>query len=252
MHHLIETSLTLVCLCNIIHLMSDPEGNSQFCFPESLRENKANPVGPDIKRFVIFLDFHFNSNKRIIGAKQNSRYLAHKTNLASAWNKYVRFATRSRLGSSQLNVLFSGGPYHPINPKNCIYIVFYILVPSQSRRALQGVSRGTLFPCSLRKLGCVALFPLLFLICSLLFHRTHLSPPPQRPQKASIKGPNAKIAGLIFFCLNSNQPDQPRLRWCPFQSFVLRNEATWANFNFNKRILIQQPFLYWVYRSTTK
>ena len=28
MHHLIETSLTLVCLCNIKHLMSDPEGNS--------------------------------------------------------------------------------------------------------------------------------------------------------------------------------------------------------------------------------
>ena len=58
--------------------MSDPEGNSQFCFPEShqdSRENKTNwfPEGPDIKCFVIFLDFHFNSNKRITGENQNSR-----------------------------------------------------------------------------------------------------------------------------------------------------------------------------------
>ena len=39
------------------------------------RENKTNwfPEGPDIKCFVIFLDFHFNSNKRITGANQNSR-----------------------------------------------------------------------------------------------------------------------------------------------------------------------------------
>ena len=31
------------------------------------RENKANwfPEGPDTKCFVIFLDFHFNSNNRI-------------------------------------------------------------------------------------------------------------------------------------------------------------------------------------------
>ena len=46
--------------------MSDPEGNSQFCFPES----------PDVSQeecFVIFLDFHFNSNKRITKANQNSR-----------------------------------------------------------------------------------------------------------------------------------------------------------------------------------
>ena len=40
------------------------------------RENKtANwfPDGPDTKCFVIFLDFHFNSNQRITGANQNSR-----------------------------------------------------------------------------------------------------------------------------------------------------------------------------------
>ena len=40
--------------------MSDPEGN---WFPE----------GPDIKCFVIFLDFHFNSNKRITGANQKKK-----------------------------------------------------------------------------------------------------------------------------------------------------------------------------------
>ena len=51
----------------------------QFCFPENqtsgLEENKINwfPKGPDIKCFVIFLDFHFSSNKRITGANQNSR-----------------------------------------------------------------------------------------------------------------------------------------------------------------------------------
>ena len=44
-----------------------------FCLGkrQDLRENKTNwfPEGPDIK----FLDFHFNSNKRITGANQNSR-----------------------------------------------------------------------------------------------------------------------------------------------------------------------------------
>ena len=39
------------------------------------RENKTNwfPDGPDIKCFVIFLDLHFNSNKRITAANQNSQ-----------------------------------------------------------------------------------------------------------------------------------------------------------------------------------
>ena len=31
------------------------------------------PEGPDMKWFVIFLDFHFNSNKGKTGANQNSR-----------------------------------------------------------------------------------------------------------------------------------------------------------------------------------
>ena len=53
-----------------------------WCFPRRSRgkhhdskENKTNcfPEGPDIKCFVVFLDFHFNSNKRITGANQNSR-----------------------------------------------------------------------------------------------------------------------------------------------------------------------------------
>ena len=46
-------------------------------FPETKsRENKTNwfPERPDIKCFVVFLDFHFNSNKRITEAiNQNSR-----------------------------------------------------------------------------------------------------------------------------------------------------------------------------------
>ena len=53
----------------------------QFCFPrgslgkhQDSRENKTNwfPEGPDIKCLVIFLDFHFNSIKRITGASINS------------------------------------------------------------------------------------------------------------------------------------------------------------------------------------
>ena len=53
-----------------------------WCFPrrsqgkhQDSRENKTIwfAQGPDIKCFVIFLDFHFNSNKRITGANQNSR-----------------------------------------------------------------------------------------------------------------------------------------------------------------------------------
>ena len=47
---------------NIIHLMSAPEGNSEFCFPESLnvsrdevegKQNSLFPSGADIKYFVI-------------------------------------------------------------------------------------------------------------------------------------------------------------------------------------------------------
>jgi len=47
------------------------------------RENKTNwfPKGTDIKYFI-FLDFHFNSNKRITEANQNSRLGTYKnTNL---------------------------------------------------------------------------------------------------------------------------------------------------------------------------
>ena len=69
----------IYCKCNVIHLMSDPEGNSFVS-----RENKTNwfPEGPDIKCFVVFLDFHFNSNKRITEANQNSRLSTYSnTNL---------------------------------------------------------------------------------------------------------------------------------------------------------------------------
>ena len=58
------------CVVNIIHLnvRSRAKGNS-FVFPRVLmsRENKTNwfPKGPCIKCFVISLNFHFNSNKRI-------------------------------------------------------------------------------------------------------------------------------------------------------------------------------------------
>ena len=68
--------------------MSDPEGNSYFlfsrescCLSQESRENKTNwfPEGPDIKCFVILLDFHFNSDKSITDnrseSKQSTRFL---------------------------------------------------------------------------------------------------------------------------------------------------------------------------------
>ena len=57
--------------------MSDPEGNS-FVFPrikhQDSRKTKLTGFPRDLtlKCFVIFLDFHFSSNKRITGANQNS------------------------------------------------------------------------------------------------------------------------------------------------------------------------------------
>ena len=48
------------------------------------------PKGPDIKRFVIFLDFHFNSNKRIMGANQSSRFGTYDN--IHTFNNYLRKA----------------------------------------------------------------------------------------------------------------------------------------------------------------
>ena len=52
------------------------------------RANKTNwfREGPDIKCFVIPLDFHFNSNKRITGANQNSTYSNTKLILKTRLN----------------------------------------------------------------------------------------------------------------------------------------------------------------------
>ena len=40
-------------------------------------KTKLFPQGPDIYCFVIFLDFHFNSDRRITGTNQNSRLGAY-------------------------------------------------------------------------------------------------------------------------------------------------------------------------------
>ena len=48
-----------------MHLMLDPEENSYFCFPESPDVSKDWFADwPDIKFFVIFLDFQFNVLKQ--------------------------------------------------------------------------------------------------------------------------------------------------------------------------------------------
>ena len=66
-----------------MHLIMFPRETVSFVFPRVLssrkhqdsRKNKTNwfPEGPDIKCFVIFLDLHFNKNKRVTGANQNRR-----------------------------------------------------------------------------------------------------------------------------------------------------------------------------------
>ena len=56
------------------------------------RESKTNwfPEGAGIKCFVIFLDFHFNSKKRITGMNQYSRFRTKKnTNLIVKTTEWV-------------------------------------------------------------------------------------------------------------------------------------------------------------------
>ena len=62
-------------------------------------------------------------------------------------------------------------------------------------------SPGVLFLLFPSKIGLCCLVPT---VIPNLFRAfpPYASYPPQRPQKASFKGPNAKIACLIFFCLN--------------------------------------------------
>ena len=70
----------------IMHLMSVlmfPSTSSRLGKHQDSRENKTSwfPEGTDVKCFT-FLDFHFNSNKRITEANQNSRLGTYKnTNL---------------------------------------------------------------------------------------------------------------------------------------------------------------------------
>ena len=62
------------------------------------RENKTNwfPEGLDVKCFVIFLDFHFNSNKRITRANQNSRLgIYNNTNLIPKTTEWMIYEVLS-------------------------------------------------------------------------------------------------------------------------------------------------------------
>ena len=62
------------------------------------RENKTNwfPEGPDIKCFVIYLAFHFNSIKRITGANQNSQLRTYNnTNLIFKTTKWMIYKVLS-------------------------------------------------------------------------------------------------------------------------------------------------------------
>ena len=102
-YNIYQTLKLLVCLTHVA-LMSDSEGNS-FVFPgrsrgkhQDSRENKTNwfPERPDIKGFVIILDFHFNSNERITRANQNSRLSSYKnTNLILKTNEWITYKVLS-------------------------------------------------------------------------------------------------------------------------------------------------------------
>ena len=80
------------------------------------KQNKlANwfPEGPDIKCFVIFLDFHFNTNKRITGANQNSRFSTYKnTNIILKTTEWMIYKSTFRIVSasfSSTSCCFSSG-----------------------------------------------------------------------------------------------------------------------------------------------
>ena len=62
--------------------MSDPAGK------RTRRKTKLNcfPEGPDSKCFVIFVDFHFNSNKRITGAGVPSLSHMHPFIIKIIWD----------------------------------------------------------------------------------------------------------------------------------------------------------------------
>ena len=62
---------------------------------------------------------------KLLKERNVRRYLGHKTGLASVWINCVRLATRSRLRSSHLNVLFSGVPYHLITQRAVEYHTSY-------------------------------------------------------------------------------------------------------------------------------
>ena len=75
-------------------------------FPETKsRENKTNwfPEGPDIKCFVIFLDFHFISNKRIAGANQNSRLGTYNTNIILKTTEWMIYKSTFRILSASFS-----------------------------------------------------------------------------------------------------------------------------------------------------
>ena len=76
----------IVRVTSTCYLTDIEVGTRQLGKHQDSRENKTNwfPEGPDMKCFVIFLDFHFNSIKRITGSNQNSRlgtYMFNDTNL---------------------------------------------------------------------------------------------------------------------------------------------------------------------------
>ena len=96
--------------------MSDPEVPVRPGKHQGSRENKTNrfPEGPGIKRFVIFLDFHFNKNKRITGANQNNRLGSYKnTNLILKTTEWMIYKVLSlyylHLSFSSTSCCFSSG-----------------------------------------------------------------------------------------------------------------------------------------------
>ena len=60
------------------------------------KETKWFPEEPNIKCFVIFIDFNFNSNKRITGANQNSRLGTYNnTNLSLKTTEWMIYKVLS-------------------------------------------------------------------------------------------------------------------------------------------------------------
>ena len=152
--------------------MSDPEGTAwrkqlvlfsreSWCFPrqnrgkhQDSRENKTNWFleRPDNKCFVIFLDFHFNSNKRITGANQNSPLGTYNNTNLYSQNHWMNDLQSTFLvlsvSFSSISCCFSSGNFLD-NFKSCCFLAWgfvFVLLYSFTKKKTGRQDLTVFFP----------------------------------------------------------------------------------------------------------